>query len=412
MMACYALLLPIRNLPAQKTAATFSSGVRTVDHYTPEAILVDGVDGFEFIPRSDILITALGWYDHGGNGFLHDHPVGLYETDTQRLLSEVILDDDDELDEMTNFRYERLELPVVLSADRSYTVAGWSGLGPTYDVYLYPERWASDAVSIGSSSGLKFPQFAQRAGEAHAVWFGPNFRFEPYQSAISTVELLESGALRLEWISKIDGRYTVDFSTDLVTWSRWIDNLKSDGHVTALVDDRSDLSPQRFYRVREKLPLQAGFESGAEGWVSETSSGEVLWKLVTPARETPIAAVRTTQAMGIQLDGSQNAAVTASLRSPLVDLTTVQHDAILSFNYSINSLSFLGGGRLRLVSEQGGELYLHKERFLGESDGWAAFKLTLPEVVQNSRFRVEFLFQTSFDNHAVASWLIDNVVIR
>lgn len=34
-----------------------------IDHTSSDWLLSDGVDGFEFIPRRDLIVTSLGWYD-------------------------------------------------------------------------------------------------------------------------------------------------------------------------------------------------------------------------------------------------------------------------------------------------------------------------------------------------------------
>jgi hypothetical protein len=79
-------------------------------------------DGLEFVPWTDIEVTALGYYDGGGDGLQSEHTVGIFETSSEQLVSDnVIIDGESELED--GFRYEAIT-PVVLKGGRTYVLAG------------------------------------------------------------------------------------------------------------------------------------------------------------------------------------------------------------------------------------------------------------------------------------------------
>ena len=152
------------------------------------ASLVDAVDAVEFVPAKDILVTELGYYDHGGDGLLHLHPVGIYESATETLLVSVTIGSEDRLDPETNNRFEALPEQVLLKAGSAYSVAGWSNLGPVYDPYRVatdPQQVTIDPMiahqeyrHTSSNSGLRYPTNTGQAGYPHLIcWFGETFRF-------------------------------------------------------------------------------------------------------------------------------------------------------------------------------------------------------------------------------------------
>jgi hypothetical protein len=47
--------------------------------------------GWVFTPTADVVVSALGFFDEGGDGFAESHTVGLFESNTQTLLRSVTL---------------------------------------------------------------------------------------------------------------------------------------------------------------------------------------------------------------------------------------------------------------------------------------------------------------------------------
>lgn len=145
---------------------------------------MNGMDGFDFTPNVDLTVSALGWYDHNGDGFIRSHPVGIYVTSTQALVAPAasILGTSD-LDITTNFRYEAV-VPFVLTAGTTYTLVGY-GEGPVWDDYVNnPTGGVTFGPGIdfvrarsGSGNGLAFPTAASQVGIVQDLYFGANFRY-------------------------------------------------------------------------------------------------------------------------------------------------------------------------------------------------------------------------------------------
>jgi hypothetical protein len=146
--------------------------------------LVNGLDGFDFTPTADLTVTALGWYDHNGDGLTHDHPVGIYNTTTQTLVApSVLVTNTSPLDSAINFRFTAVP-NFTLTAGTTYTLVGY-GEGPTFDPYVAnPSGGITFGTGVGflrhrtaRASGLEFPTTAGEIGLTQALFFGPNFQF-------------------------------------------------------------------------------------------------------------------------------------------------------------------------------------------------------------------------------------------
>lgn len=80
--------------------------------------------GWQFSAASPISVTALGWFDLGGNGLASAHQIGIWEKNTQTLVASatVTAGTGDPLSGF--FRYSTLASPTTLSAGITYVVAG------------------------------------------------------------------------------------------------------------------------------------------------------------------------------------------------------------------------------------------------------------------------------------------------
>ena len=233
-----------------------------IDHTSPDWFLSDGVDGFEFVPRRDLLVSSLGWYDHNADGLVHRHPVAIYEVETEEQIALVAVTGNSAIDEDTHFRYEAVESPVTLLAGNAYCICGWSGVGPNYDAYLYPQADRSRTVttnasisfqtyrSAPSSSGLTFPRFILTPSDNRAVWYGANFQFTavspPADLEITDIQVSSGEGTTIRWSPIDDGVYTVEESDDLETW-----RVLEEGLEMATYADPTPINQlsQRYYRV-------------------------------------------------------------------------------------------------------------------------------------------------------------------
>jgi hypothetical protein len=146
--------------------------------------LVNGVDGFDFKPGVDLSVTALGWYDQNGDGLAHDHPVGIFQTDTMALVAPAAtVNSASTLDSTADFRFEAVN-PFTLSAGTTYTLAGY-GEGPNFDPYVVNPVGGIDfapqvqftRLRTSVATGLEFPTTAGSIGLVQNVFLGPNFEF-------------------------------------------------------------------------------------------------------------------------------------------------------------------------------------------------------------------------------------------
>ena len=140
---------------------------------------IDGVDGFEFIPNTDILVTKLGWYDHDEDGLTRIHPVAIFDVVSQSIISPVATITTASALE-SGFRYESIA-PVLLTAGQSYAVLG-SADGPPFDPYVLVEPTLACELQFvqGRSQGTAGGELVFVTGSSgSSVYFGPNFQFEP-----------------------------------------------------------------------------------------------------------------------------------------------------------------------------------------------------------------------------------------
>jgi hypothetical protein len=144
--------------------------------------LLNGLDGFDFTPSSDIVVTALGWYDSGSDGLKNAHPVGIYLTSTQQLLAPAVtVTTSSPLDAATGFRFESMA-PLSLLANIRYTIVGY-GEGPDWDFYvtnpsggvIFHPLLAYNGWRTATATGLAFP--TQTGNLVQQQFFGANFRF-------------------------------------------------------------------------------------------------------------------------------------------------------------------------------------------------------------------------------------------
>jgi hypothetical protein len=179
--------------------------------------LADGLDGFDFIPNVDLTVTALGWYDHDGDGLTHSHPVGIYVTGTQTLVapSANILGSS-ALDTFTNFRYVPVS-PFTLLAGTTYTLIGY-GAGPVFDQYVVNP---AGGITLGSgfdyaglrtsrATGLEFPSSAPANTNSlvQELFLGPNFQYtavpEPQIPVLFTAGLFATLVIRRRSSSRVE----------------------------------------------------------------------------------------------------------------------------------------------------------------------------------------------------------------
>ena len=167
--------LPPRSTPVP--AYSFNPGSGTTAGFKKST------DGLEFVPWVDMEVSALGYYDAGGDGLLNSHTVGIFDTETKELITPtVVVDNESVLD--GSYRYEPIT-PVVLKEGKSYIVGGHSE--PPFDPVALAVAggesaiWAPEMRFVGHSESygdFEFPGMRIRY-----LWMAPNFKFMPVSAA-------------------------------------------------------------------------------------------------------------------------------------------------------------------------------------------------------------------------------------
>jgi hypothetical protein len=174
----------------------------------------DQVQGWEFIPTTDLTVLKLGLYDgRSSGGFKQSHEVAVWDR-AGNLIASTLIPQGASASLLDNFRYEEIP-PVQLDAGETYVIGEFSAT-PVPDYHVLWERSAltNGIVSLdpriefvayregASPGGISFPQsrFVDYVG-----CFGPNFIVDAPEPSSFTL-LCGMGAVSLVRILQIRGR--------------------------------------------------------------------------------------------------------------------------------------------------------------------------------------------------------------
>jgi hypothetical protein len=168
-----------------------------------------GTDGFEFRPDTDILVTALGYYDRNQDGLTLAHPVAIYDMNSGSQLALTIVGPGSGSSLLGLFQYKTIS-PLRLQAGKSYMVAGFHPGSGGND--LAADFNPATAVTIASgltyqgyfysfNSSLTLPATAG----SPEMFFGPNFQFQAVPEPSTTV-FFAVGGLALIALAHLPGR--------------------------------------------------------------------------------------------------------------------------------------------------------------------------------------------------------------
>ena len=155
----------------------WKSGAQTTQDIGKSAI------GFVFVPKANITVTELGYYDDGGDGLEIDHPVTLFDATGTTRLAEVTVRAGTVDTLRGKFRYRSIT-PMNLTAGTTYVLAGYHDSASTSDVFVYGtllEGFTTDSrITIASSSsrylyytgGTPLPFPTQSIG--YIIYAGPS----------------------------------------------------------------------------------------------------------------------------------------------------------------------------------------------------------------------------------------------
>lgn len=114
------MAFPFAVLECKADDLLFEGGIEFVNTGLSENF----VSGYDFVSNIDQSLTALGFWDANGDGLPNSgsFEIGLWETDSQQLLANVIIDDSDPLDDLIveggSWRFEDLTTAVSLTKEQ------------------------------------------------------------------------------------------------------------------------------------------------------------------------------------------------------------------------------------------------------------------------------------------------------
>jgi hypothetical protein len=164
------------------------------------------VQGWEFVPQTDVTVLELGLYDgHLSGGFQQSHEVAIWDGNGD-LITSAFIPQGESASLLDNFRYEDIN-PIQLNAGDTYVI-GALMIAPVTD---YTVLWERSAISNGivsfdpriefvayregpSPSGISFPQ---SRWVDYVGGFGPNFIIAVPEPSSFTLLLAMAGTSML-----------------------------------------------------------------------------------------------------------------------------------------------------------------------------------------------------------------------
>jgi hypothetical protein len=174
---------------------------------------INEVVGWEFTANATLTVTQLGWYDHGSDGLITAHSLGLFDASTMQLLVSTTIGPGtssplegppvqsafDPFPTQGGFRYVDVS-QTTLSAGGRYVIAGTDPLGVTDLITLFFPAGGPNVLV--TDPNLTFVQGRNQMNSGTLVFptdvptfasFGPTFQFQ----AGSAVAVPEPGSFAL-----------------------------------------------------------------------------------------------------------------------------------------------------------------------------------------------------------------------
>ena len=140
--------------------------------------------GWSFTPTADFEVTDLGYIDPDRDGLVHQHRVGIFDAETDRLLASVRVGPASVLD--GSFRWEPVGRPVLLQAGHAYLIGGEYKEGD--EMRDVGATWAPETGHAGPDGYLCASTFAApHESNAYLGFLAPNFKFRPLPLRSTTV---------------------------------------------------------------------------------------------------------------------------------------------------------------------------------------------------------------------------------
>ncbi len=141
----------------------------------------DGVTGWTFTATESFNISALGYYDHGQDGFVDPHDIGIWHIDgaVSTLLATTTITSETSSTLIGDFRYSSIA-PLQITAGEDYVVGGTIGFGVGVTQY-------DPTVTPTPSGWTSAPQITNVAGRFGSIFpVGSGFNNSNYPSDFGT----------------------------------------------------------------------------------------------------------------------------------------------------------------------------------------------------------------------------------
>jgi hypothetical protein len=128
---------------ASAPAISFSSVSAT-------AVQTDLSLGNSFVANTAVTVTALGYYNLTGTGFLTPHEVGIFDS-TGTLIADAVLPAGNSDPLIGGYRYQAIT-PVTLQAGQTYNLVGEAEIGDPWGYAGYADFTVNPAITLGTVS--------------------------------------------------------------------------------------------------------------------------------------------------------------------------------------------------------------------------------------------------------------------
>ena len=186
-----AVAVTVSSAPTPTPTHTWTPGAKPIPAATFPAqegttAVGEAATGWVFTPTVDIQVTHLGYFDDSGDGLRHDHPAGIFDMATKKLLVKTIVRRQSPLE--ASYRFVKIA-PVTLKAGREYAVVAYAM--PPFDPEVnWPEGlvWAPE-IEVGDNVYTETSKLAYPTAHTSDLYLTPNFKFRPTFASVAAATI-------------------------------------------------------------------------------------------------------------------------------------------------------------------------------------------------------------------------------
>ena len=173
-----AVAVTVSSAPTPTPTHTWTPGAKPIPAATFPAqegttAVGEAATGWVFTPTVDIQVTHLGYFDDSGDGLRHDHPAGIFDMATKKLLVKSIVRRQSPLE--ASYRFVKIA-PVTLKAGREYAVVAYAM--PPFDPEVnWPEGlvWAPE-IEVGDNVYTETSKLAYPTAHTFDLYLDPQLQ--------------------------------------------------------------------------------------------------------------------------------------------------------------------------------------------------------------------------------------------